>query len=89
MTTEDLNHRLYDSPFRPFRIHLSDGSNIPVMNSGLVLVGESAAILPTEMAHDSEGFPLVRRWRTIALAHIVQFSDVDEPVGGKRPKKRR
>ena len=27
--------------------------------------------------------------RTVALAHMVQFSDVDEPVTGKRPKKRR
>jgi hypothetical protein len=89
MTATDLNHRLYDAPFRPFRIRLSDGSNIPVMNAGMVLVGESSAILPTEVAHDSEGFPLVRRWRTVALAHIVQFSDVDEPITGKRPKKRR
>lgn len=89
MTATDLNHRLYDTPFRPFRIHLSDGSNIPVMNAGMVLVEETSAILPTELGHDSEGFPLVRRWRTVALGHIVQFSDVDEPLSGKRPKKRR
>jgi hypothetical protein len=88
MRTEDLNHKIYDRPFRPFRIHLSDGSTIPVMNGGLVLVGESSAIVPTEVGHDSDGHPTVRRWRTIALAHIVQFSDVDKPVTGKRPKKR-
>jgi hypothetical protein len=88
MRATDLNHRLYDPPFRPFRIHLSDGSTIPITNAGMVLVGESSAILPTEVGHDSEGYPLVRRWRTIALAHIVQFSDVDQAVGGKRPKKR-
>lgn len=89
MTATDLNQRLYDTPFRPFRIRLSDGSNIPVMNAGMVLVGQTSAILPTELGHDSEGFPLVRRWRTVTLSHIVQFSDVDEPVSGKRPKKRR
>jgi hypothetical protein len=87
MTATDLNHRLYDTPFRPFRVHLSDGSNIPV-NAGMVLVGESSAVLPTEVGHDSDGYPLVRRWRTISLAHIVQFSGADEPVTGKRPKKR-
>jgi hypothetical protein len=59
------------------------------MNAGMVLVGESSAILPTELDRDSEGYPLVRRWRTIALSHMVQFSDVDEPISGKRPKKRR
>ena len=88
MTARDLNHRLYDSPFRPFRIHLSDGSTIPVTNAGMVLVGPTSAILPTELGRDPDGHPLVHRWRTIALAHIVQFSDIDEPVMGKRPRKR-
>jgi len=89
MTATDLNQRLYDQPFRPFRIHLSDGSTIPVTNSGTVVVGESSAILPVELGHDSAGFPLVKRWRTVALAHMVQFSDIDEPDTGKRSKKRR
>jgi len=89
MTTVDLNHRLYDKPLKPFRIHLSDGSSIPVTNAGIVLVGESSVILPTELAHDSEGYPVVKRWRTIALAHMVQFSDIDEPVSGKSPRKRK
>jgi hypothetical protein len=88
MRTADLNHRIYDAPFKPFRIHLSDGSSIPVTNAGMVLVGESTAILPVELGHDTEGFPMVRRWRTVTLSHIVQFSDMDEPVSGKRPKKR-
>src|SRR5438067_2659043 len=78
MTAVDLNQRLYDTPFRPFRIHLTDGSTIPVTNAGMELVGESSAILPTELGHDPEGFPLVRRWRTVALAHMVQFTDMDE-----------
>jgi hypothetical protein len=89
MTTRDLNHRLYDQPYRPFRIHLSDGTTIPVMNAGMGLVGPSSAILPTELGRDPDGFPVVNRWQTVALYHIVQFSDVDEPVTGKRPKKRR
>lgn len=89
MTTVDINQRLHDSPFKPFRIHLSDGSSIPVTNAGMVLVGESSVILPTELGHDSEGFPLVRRLRTVALAHMVQFTDIDDPISGKRPKRRK
>ena len=88
MTAVDLNHRLYDTPIRPFRIHLSDGAIIPVTNAGMVLVGPTSAILPTELGRDADGYPLVKRWRTVALAHIVQFSDIDEPVTGKRPRKR-
>jgi hypothetical protein len=87
MTRTDLNHRLYDNPFRPFRIHLSDGSTVPVAHPGMLMVEESSVILPTEMANDSEGYPLVKRWRTVALAHMVQFSDLDEPIGGKQRKR--
>jgi hypothetical protein len=89
MTTVDLNHRLYDEPFKPFRIHLSDGSSIPVTNAGVVPVGESSVILPTELGQDVEGFPVVKRWRTVALPHMVPFSDLDEPLTRKKPKKRR
>jgi len=88
MAPAELNHRLYDSPFKPFRLHLSDGSTIPMANARIILVGESSAILPTVMARDIEGFPVVKRWRNVALSHIVQFSDLDEPIGGKRPNKR-
>ena len=89
MTRTDLNQRLYDAPFRPFRIHMSDGSTIPVSNLGMVLVGETSVILPTETARDPDGYPFVKRWRTLALSHMVQFSDIDEPVMHKRPKRRK
>jgi hypothetical protein len=88
MQPVEINHRIYDMPFRPFRIQLIDGSSIPVTNAGMLLVGESSVILPVELGNDSEGYPLVKRWRTVALSHMVQFSDIDEPVSGKRPKKR-
>ncbi|HWE92599.1 MAG TPA: hypothetical protein VG269_01380 [Tepidisphaeraceae bacterium] len=87
MTAVDLNERLYDQPFRAFRIHLSDGSSIPVMNAGMVMVSETSAILPVETGNDAHGHPLVKRWRTVALAHITQFSDVDEMVSAQGKKR--
>jgi hypothetical protein len=88
MTAGDINQRLRDIPFHPFRIHMSDGSSIHLMDSAMVLVGESSVIVPTEMGRDSQGFPLVKRWRTVALAHIVQFSDLVEQVGGRHRKRK-
>jgi hypothetical protein len=88
MTAANLNQRLYDQPFKPFRVHLSDGTAIPITNSGPVLVGETSVVVPTEMGHDTHGYPLVKRWRTLALAHMVQFSDIDEPVTGKGRKRK-
>jgi len=87
MTPVDINERLYDKPFRPFRIHLSDGSSIPVLNAGMVIVSDTSAILPTETGNDAHGHPLVKRWRTVALAHITQFSVVDELVSCKGKKR--
>ncbi len=78
MRTEDLMNRLEDRPFRPFRIHLSDGTNLDVAQPGMVIVGRSTAVLPTRFGQDEEGRPVAERWRTIALMHIVQFSDLND-----------
>ena len=87
MRIRDLIHRLHDEPFRGFRIHLSDGSSIPVMNPGMIIVGPSSAVVPTEFGK-AEGERVVTRWRTVALAHMVQFSDLDEPISGKSRKRK-
>ena len=88
MRTEDLLNRLQDHPFRPFRVHLSDGTTLDVPDGGMVIVGKSSAVLPSRFDHDEEGRRIAARWRTIALIHIVQFSDLDEPVNGKGRKRR-
>ncbi len=87
MRVKDLLNRLNDQPFLKFRIHLSDGTAIPVADPGMIIVGPSSAIVPTEFGKE-DGERVVTRWRTVALAHIVQFSDLDEPVSGKRGKRR-
>ncbi|MBI3834255.1 MAG: hypothetical protein HY287_08000 [Planctomycetes bacterium] len=85
--TEDINHRLHDDPFKPFRIHLSDGDAIDVRFPGMVIVGRSTAILPKRFGTDEEGRPFAETWRTIALVHIVQLSDLNERRNGKRRRK--
>ena len=87
MRAKDLINRLNDQPLRGFRIHLSDGSAIPVTEYGMIIVGPSSAVLPTEFGRE-DGERVATRWRTVALAHMFQFSDLDEPVTGKRPKRR-
>jgi hypothetical protein len=89
MRAEDLLDRLEDRPFKPFRIHLSDGSKLSVPNAGMVIVGRSSVVLPSAFERDSEGRMLAKHWRTIALLHIVQFSDLEEPTNGRRRRKPR
>jgi len=87
MRPADLLSRLDDRPFRPFRVHLSDGTILDVPDAGMVIVGPSTAVLPTRFTKDDEGNRLAARWRTIDLVHIVQFSDLDDKDNG-RPRRK-
>jgi hypothetical protein len=85
---KDLLDRLNDIPFKPFRIHLSDGSRLDVSEPGMIIVGRSSAVLPSQWSKDLEGYRIAKHWRTIALAHIVQFGDLDETVENKRRRRK-
>jgi hypothetical protein len=88
MKPSDLLKRLHDPPFRPFRVHLSDGTVLDVTQPGMVMVGETTAILPTLFVKDEDGYQLVKKWRTIAVDHITQFSDIEPEPGGKVGRRR-
>ena len=87
MRVKDLINRLNDQPFKGFRIYLSDGSSILVNEPNMIIVGPSSAVLPTEFGRE-EGERVATRWRTVALSHMVQFADADEPVSGKQRKRK-
>jgi hypothetical protein len=86
MSPQDLLNKLHDSPFQPFRVKLVDSSTFDVLDPNTVIVGPTSAIMPVETMVDDVGFRLVTRWRTIALAHITQFSDIDAPRNKGRRK---
>jgi hypothetical protein len=81
MRAEDLLRRLQDRPFKPFQVHLSDGSVFAVSEPEMVIVGRSSAVLPSRFGQDTEGRRLAEDWRTVSLVHIVQFSDVNGDGG--------
>lgn len=88
MRAKDLVQRLEDHPFKPFRMHLSDGTILSVPDRHMVVVGDTTAIVPSEYGPDDDGTRVAKRWRTIDLFHIDQFSDVDEHSNGKRRRRR-
>jgi hypothetical protein len=83
-----LISRLHDEPFKPFRIRLSSTTAIDILDPGMVIVSPTSAIVPTEYVNDQYGDRLVLRWKTIALSHIVEFSDIDIKSNGSKHKKR-
>jgi hypothetical protein len=65
-------------------VWLSNNTTIDVIDPGLVVVGPTSAVMPIQTAKDDLGYTLVTQWRTIALNHMVEFSDLDPPKGSKR-----
>ena len=80
MRARDLLNKLHDEPFQAFRVRLSNNSTIDVLDPNTVVVGPSSAIMPLETIRDGRsGHYLVSRWRTVALSHMVEFTDIDPP----------
>lgn len=87
MSNHDLLRKLNDNPFKPFRLKLFNATAIDVTEPGNVIVGDTSAVLPVETYVDDQGFRIVRNWKTIALSHIVEFSDLDnkpDPPGRRK-----
>ena len=55
------------------------------MQPGMVIVGESTAVIPTLTITDEYGYRIAKNWRTVALDDITRFSNIDAS-GGKRRK---
>ena len=88
MRRDDLVHKIQDRPFKPFRIHLSDGSRMDVVDAGMFIIGETTAVLPSVWSKDDEGYKFAKHWRTIDFSHIVQFGDINETVENKRRRRK-
>jgi len=84
MRPDDLLKKLEDRPFRPFRVHLSDGAILNVTDPGTVVVGRTTAVLCTRFGRTEEGRRVAEDWRTIALMHITQFSELRVTRNGRR-----
>jgi hypothetical protein len=82
MSPQDLFNKLHDEPFKPFRVRLSNNTTIDVLEPGSVIVGPTSAIMPLAYERDDRGNNLVARWKTVALAHIAEFIDLDRKQNG-------
>ena len=87
MTNHDLYRKLHDQPFKPFRLRLTNSTVIDVTDPESVIIGESSAVLPVEMFEDDRGGRYAKDWKTISIAHIVEFADLRAKPDEK--KKRR
>jgi hypothetical protein len=78
MTYHDLVRRLNDAPFKPFRIRMVNNTVYDVLDAGMIIVGQSSAVVVTQQMRDAEGHRVATDWRTVSIAHIIEFADIDE-----------
>lgn len=87
MTSQDLLRKLNDNPFKPFRMKLVNDVTYDVRDPGMIIVGDSSAVVATRDIRDAEGHAVTTDWRTISIRHILEFSDIEEkPTLGKRKR---
>ena len=67
-------------------MHLRDGTKLDVTEPRMI-VGFGSAVVPVKWGKDEDGRKLALNWRTIALSHIVQFSDIHGGNGKRRARK--
>lgn len=87
MTYRDLQSKLQGHPFKPFRIKVVNSTAYDITEPWMVLVGKSSAVIVTSVRTDDRGYTLADDWRTVSIAHMVEFSDIDPPKAqGKRKR---
>jgi hypothetical protein len=75
---DDVFQHLRKRPFEPFRIHLTDGTVYDVRHPDLVMVGEH--FLVVGLPRSADAAPLIDRYETAALMHVVRLVPIDLPA---------
>jgi hypothetical protein len=87
MNSEDLLRKLEDRPFHPFRIRLVNNSTYDILDPGMILVGDSSAVVATQPIRDDAGHLVTTGWRTVSISHMLEFSDPNKRSNGSKPRK--
>ena len=87
MTYRDLQNKLHDQPFKPFRIRMVNNTVYDILEPWMLTIGESSAIVVTHTRKDDRGYEVALDWRTVSIPHMIEFSDLEtKPNGSKRKK---
>ncbi|HEX8523128.1 MAG TPA: hypothetical protein VF669_12800 [Tepidisphaeraceae bacterium] len=76
MTYLDLQRKLHDQPFRPFRIKLVNNTAYDIAEPWMIIPGDSSAVIVMRVRADDRGYRVAEDWRTVSIAHMVEFQDL-------------
>ncbi len=73
MPRQDIERELRRRPFRPFRMHLTDGTSSEVLHPELVLLGRRSLVLGLAASAEETFY---ERAVDVDLIHIVRMEDI-------------
>lgn len=80
MRRDELVNALRASPFRPFRLHLSDGSSFDVRHPEMLMISRHAATVGIgESGEDGDSeqpYPQIERFATVDLIHVTHIEEL-------------
>jgi hypothetical protein len=74
---QDIQARLRQQPFRPFRIIASEGQQFEILHPDLVLVGQHDLTIGFPSSEHPSGYDRLTR---VALVHVVALEDLPRPA---------
>ena len=83
ITARQVRDLVIANPFRPFRIHLSDGSHYDILHRDMAIVERNTIDIGIDLDPHGIAGGLVR----CAILHIVKLADVESTVQPSSPPK--
>ena len=78
---EDLYHTLHCKPFRPFRVHLTDGRRYDICYPHLAVVGKTYfSIGIPKKHHSADPWPLYEYVESVDLIDIDRIESLTAPA---------
>ncbi len=72
ITALELRERMQETPFKPFRIHTTDGKTYNIVNNDMMFVKRNGV----EIALDLDSNSVAERFAKVALLHITTLEDL-------------
>ena len=76
ITAKHLRELMTAEPFKPFRVHLSDGSTYDITHHDMAIVEQNT--LDIGLNRDDDG--IAQRLVRCAILHVVKLEDLVEPA---------
>jgi len=83
MRRDDLVEAIRRSPFRPFRLHVSDGGTFDIRHPETLMVTRHSAVvgMQEDGGADQHGadYPAIDRYTVVDLLHITRLEQLSQP----------